>query len=73
MSRAVEQVCHQHRGCLKKYAERGQGRPAQLPVLDVLPPTLIVQRVLNRHVEINRMITTTGPSASSPKSTPPAR
>lgn len=56
LSRAVEQVCHQHRGCLKKHAERGQGRPVQLPVLDALPPTLIVQRVLNRHVEINRMV-----------------
>ncbi|SOE79474.1 zinc-finger of transposase IS204/IS1001/IS1096/IS1165 [Streptomyces sp. OV198] len=33
-----------------------QGRPGQLPVLDALPPTLIVQRVLNRHVEINRMV-----------------
>jgi hypothetical protein len=27
-------------------------------VLDALPPTLIVQRVLNRHVEINRMVAT---------------
>ncbi|MEV0373356.1 hypothetical protein AB0I10_26685 [Streptomyces sp. NPDC050636] len=28
----------------------------QLPVLDALPPTLIVQRVLKRHVKINRMV-----------------
>ncbi|MET9914261.1 hypothetical protein ABZZ74_47475 [Streptomyces sp. NPDC006476] len=27
-----------------------------MPVLDALPPTLIVQRVLDRHVEINRMV-----------------
>lgn len=58
LSRAVEQVCHQHRCCLKKHAERGHDRPVQLPVLDALPPTLIVQRVLNRHVEINRMVAT---------------
>ncbi|MGW2883057.1 ISL3 family transposase [Streptomyces sp. NPDC001233] len=57
LSRAVEQVCQQHRGCLKKHAEQMQDRPVQQPVLDALPPTLIVQRVLNRHVEINRMVT----------------
>ncbi|MFD9326317.1 transposase [Streptomyces sp. NPDC060065] len=25
LSRAVEKVCHQHRSCLKKHAERGPG------------------------------------------------
>lgn len=30
----------------------------QMPLLDALPPTLIVQRVLNRHPEINRMVAT---------------
>ncbi|MGW2826098.1 ISL3 family transposase [Streptomyces sp. NPDC001443] len=58
LSRAVEQVCHQHRDCLKKHAERGRDCPAQMSVLDALPPTLMVQRVLNRHVEINRMVAT---------------
>lgn len=57
LSRAVEQVCHQHRGCLKKHAERGHDQPVQMPVLDALPPTLIVQRVLDRHAEINHMVT----------------
>ena len=56
LSRAVEQVCHQHCGCLKKHAARGRDQPVQMPVLDALPPTLIVQRVLDRHVEINRMV-----------------
>ncbi|MGW0885701.1 ISL3 family transposase [Streptomyces sp. NPDC002671] len=56
LSRAVEQVCHQHRGCLKKHAERGRDQPVQIPLLDALPPTLIVQRVLDRHEEINRMV-----------------
>ncbi|MEU9289921.1 ISL3 family transposase [Streptomyces sp. NPDC048275] len=56
--RAVEKVCHQHRSCLKKHAEHGQDRPIQMPLLDALPPTLIVQRVLNRHAEINRMVAT---------------
>ncbi|WUC17405.1 transposase [Streptomyces sp. NBC_00564] len=58
LSRAVEKVCHQHRSCLKKHAERGQDRPIEMPLLDALPPTLIVQRVLNRHPEINRMVAT---------------
>ena len=57
LSRAVEKVCHQHRGCLRKPAERGQDRPVQLPLLDALPPTLIVQRVVNRYAEINHMAT----------------
>ncbi|MFG3285255.1 ISL3 family transposase [Streptomyces sp. NPDC048111] len=55
-SDAVEQTCHQHRPCLKKHAERGSERPIQMPLVDALPPTRIVQRVLHHHAEVTRMV-----------------
>jgi transposase len=56
LSNAVEKTCHQHRPCLKKHAERGGGRPIQMPLVDALPPTRIVQRALQRHAEVTRMV-----------------
>ncbi|MET7622618.1 transposase, partial [Streptomyces sp. NPDC005408] len=53
---AVEQVCHQHRACLSKYAERQRHSQAVQPTLDLLPATLIVDRVRRRHEEINHMV-----------------
>ncbi|MGC4985743.1 ISL3 family transposase [Streptomyces sp. DT193] len=56
LSHAVERTCHQHRPCLKKHAERGGDRPIQMPLVDALPPTRIVQRVLQHHAEATRMV-----------------
>jgi len=56
LSAAVEKTCHQHRPCLRKHAERGGDRPVQMPLLDALPPTRIVQRVLHHHAEVTRMV-----------------
>ncbi|NEA76938.1 ISL3 family transposase [Streptomyces sp. SID13588] len=56
LSGAVEKTCHQHRPCLKKYAERGGDRLTQMPLVDALPPTRIVQRVLQHHAEVARMV-----------------
>lgn len=33
LSRAVEQACHQHRGCLRKHADRGRDQPVHMPLL----------------------------------------
>ncbi|MGW0769269.1 transposase [Streptomyces sp. NPDC002676] len=63
LSRAVEQVWHQHRGCLEKHAELGRDQPVQIPLLGALPPTLVVQRVLDRHEEFNRGRCSTGPDS----------
>ncbi|MFI8522760.1 ISL3 family transposase [Streptomyces sp. NPDC085481] len=56
LSAAVEKTCHQHRPCLKKHAERVSERPIQMPLLDALPTTRIVQRVLHHHAEVTRMV-----------------
>ncbi len=56
LSHAVEKTCYQHRPCLKKHAERGGDRPIQMPLVDALPPTRIVQRVLQHHAEVTRMV-----------------
>ncbi|MGW2426145.1 ISL3 family transposase [Streptomyces sp. NPDC001709] len=56
LSDAIEKTCHQHRPCLKKHAERGRDRPIQMPLVDALPPTRIVQRVLHHHAEVTRMV-----------------
>ncbi|MFJ3310413.1 ISL3 family transposase [Streptomyces sp. NPDC086549] len=56
LSSAVEKACHQHRPCLKKHAERGGDHPIRMPLVDALPPTRIVQRVLQHHAEITRMV-----------------
>ncbi|MEU6278264.1 ISL3 family transposase [Streptomyces populi] len=56
LSDAVERTCHQHRPCLKEHAERGGARPIQMPLVDALPPTRIVQRVLHHHAEVTRMV-----------------
>ncbi|WP_343240032.1 transposase [Streptomyces sp. SID12488] len=56
LSDAVEETCHQHRPCLKKHAERGGDRLIQMPLVDALPPTRIVQRVLHHHAEVTRMV-----------------
>ncbi|MGQ4390270.1 ISL3 family transposase [Streptomyces sp. SAS_270] len=56
LSLAVEKTCHEHRACLQKYAERTQRAEPRMPALEALPPTLIVDRVLRRHEEINRMV-----------------
>lgn len=56
LSLAVEQVCHQHRACLRKYAEHQQHSQIVQPTLDLLPATLIVDRVRRRHEEINHMV-----------------
>ncbi len=56
LSDAIEKTCHQHRPCLKKHAERGGDRPIKMPLVDALPPTRIVQRVLHHHAEITRMV-----------------
>lgn len=56
LSDAVEKTCHQHRPCLKKHAERGGDRPIRMPLVDALPPTRIVQRVLHHHAEVTRMV-----------------
>ncbi|MEV6113006.1 ISL3 family transposase [Streptomyces sp. NPDC052109] len=56
LSDAIEKTCHQHRPCLKKHAERGGDRPIQMPLVDALPPTRIVQRVLQHHAELTRMV-----------------
>ena len=37
-------------------AERGGDRPIQMPLVDALPPTRIVQRVLHHHAEVTRMV-----------------
>ncbi|MER5226411.1 ISL3 family transposase [Streptomyces flaveus] len=58
LSLAVEQVCHQHRACLRKYAEQQQRNQPQQPTLDLLPPALIVDCVRRRHEEINHMVDT---------------
>jgi transposase len=56
LSAAVEKTCHQHRPCVQKHAERGGDQPIQMPLVDALPPTRIVQRVLHRHAEVTRMV-----------------
>ncbi|MFD5326887.1 hypothetical protein [Streptomyces sp. NPDC127092] len=56
LSDAVEKTCHQHRPCLKKHAERRNDRPIQMPLVDALPRTRIVQRVLQHHAEVTRMV-----------------
>ncbi|MGW0964066.1 ISL3 family transposase [Streptomyces gelaticus] len=57
LSDAIEKTCHQHRPCLKKHTERGGDRPIEMPLVGVLPPTRIVQRVLQHHAEVTRMVT----------------
>ncbi|WP_405803646.1 ISL3 family transposase [Streptomyces sp. NBC_00210] len=58
LSRAVEKTCHQHRPCLRKYAEEVAGDPPRMPLLDALPPTLIIDRVRRRYEEVNRLVDT---------------
>ncbi|MEV5778274.1 ISL3 family transposase [Streptomyces antimycoticus] len=58
LSLAVERVCHEHRGCLRKYAEHQQQAQPQQPTLELLPTTLIVDRIRCRHEVINRMVET---------------
>lgn len=58
LSLAVERVCHEHRACLRKYAEHRQRSQPRQPTLKLLPTTLIVDRVRRRHEVINRMVET---------------
>ncbi|MEU1514839.1 ISL3 family transposase [Streptomyces sp. NPDC005811] len=58
LSLAVEHVCHQHRTCLRKHAEHQQRTQTRQPTLDLLPATLIVDRIRRRHEEISRMVQT---------------
>ncbi len=58
LSLAVEKTCHQHRPCLRKYAEQTAEDPPRMPLLDALPPTLIVDRVRQRHEQVNRLLDT---------------
>ncbi|MFF7888252.1 ISL3 family transposase [Streptomyces sp. NPDC020794] len=58
LSLAVERVCHEHRACLQKYAEQQQQAQPRHPTLDLVPTTLIVDRVRRRHEVINRMVDT---------------
>lgn len=55
-SLAVEKTCHEHRPCLQKYAERAQRAGPRMSAQEALPPTLIVDRVVWRHEEIDRMV-----------------
>ncbi|MFF1604666.1 transposase [Streptomyces mirabilis] len=52
----VEKTCHEHRPCLQKYAERAQRAGPRMSAQEALPPTLIVDRVVWRHEEIDRMV-----------------
>lgn len=45
LSQAVEKICQQHRACLRKYGEQVPSPTPRMPLLEALPPTLIVQRV----------------------------
>ena len=36
--------------------ERGGDRPIQMPLVDALPPTRIIQRVLHHHAEVTHMV-----------------
>lgn len=56
VSQAVEKTCQQHRACLRKHAEQAPSPTPRMPLLEALPPTLIVQRVQQRHELINRML-----------------
>ncbi|MFF8028718.1 transposase [Streptomyces sp. NPDC007896] len=56
LSLAVEKTCHEHRPCLQKYAEHAQRAGPRMPAQEAQPPTLIVDRVVRRHEEINRMV-----------------
>ncbi|MFE4924747.1 ISL3 family transposase [Streptomyces sp. NPDC056661] len=56
LSQAVEKTCQQHRACLRKYGEQVPSPIPRMPLLEALPPTLIVQRVQQRHELINRML-----------------
>ncbi|MEU1450624.1 transposase [Streptomyces mirabilis] len=53
---AVERTCHEHRPCLRKYAERTQRAGPRMPAQEAQPPTLIVDRFVRRHEEISRMV-----------------
>ncbi|MFD4508093.1 ISL3 family transposase [Streptomyces sp. NPDC058457] len=58
LSLAVERVCHENRACLRKYAEQQrQTHPRQL-TLELVPTTLIVDRVRRRHEVITSMVET---------------
>ncbi|MGW7546792.1 ISL3 family transposase [Streptomyces sp. NPDC054770] len=58
LSLAVERVCHEHRVCLRRYAEQQrQAQPRQL-TLELGPTTLIMDRVRRRHEVISRMVET---------------
>lgn len=56
LSQAVEKTCQQHRACLRKHAEQAPSPTPRMPLLEALPPTLIVQRVQQRHELINCML-----------------
>ncbi|MFD7602993.1 transposase [Streptomyces mirabilis] len=56
LSFAVERTCHEHRPCLRKYAERTQRAGPRMPAQEAQPPTSIVDRVVWRHEEIYRMV-----------------
>lgn len=56
LSRAVEKICHQHRACLRKYAEQTPPDIPRASPLDVLPKTSILDRVLQLHEQVNRLL-----------------
>ncbi|MFK4272562.1 ISL3 family transposase [Streptomyces milbemycinicus] len=56
LSRAVEKICHQHRPCLRKHAEQAPPDVPRTSPLDVLPKTLILDRVQQRYEQVNRML-----------------
>ena len=56
LSSAVEKICQQHRPCLRKHAEQHPPDTPRTSPLDVLPKTLIVDRVQQRYEQVNRMV-----------------
>lgn len=58
LSNALEKTCHQHRTCLRKYAEQ-EARPApagiELPQQDI-PRTALVERTRHRYEDIHRLL-----------------
>lgn len=56
LSRAVGKICHQHRACLRVHAEQAPPDAPRTSPLDVLPKTLILDRVQQRYEQVNRML-----------------
>lgn len=54
----MEKTCHEHRPCLRKYAEQVAEDPPRMPLLDALPATLILDRVRQRYEEVNHLVDT---------------